>query len=187
MMGVLMFCSQCGRENPDDARICKECHAELNVPAAIAALRDAMGYGMPEYAGFWLRFFAMITDTVVIHIGGAILAAILSPIYLLSPENTVGTAVFGVMLLGIVGFLYYPILESSVWQATLGKRLMGIHVGGLNGKRISFLRAFFRNLAKMVSSFIFGIGYIMAAFTQRKQALHDILADCLVLRGKPVI
>jgi uncharacterized RDD family membrane protein YckC len=179
-----MFCSQCGKENPEDAQYCNECRAAL-VPPAISALRDAMGYGMPEYAGFWLRFFAMITDAVIIHVGGAILAAILSPIYLLSPENTVGPAVFGIMLLGVVGFLYYPLFESQAWQATPGKRLMGIYVGGMDSRRVSFWRAFFRNLAKMVSSFIFGIGYIMAAFTPKKQALHDIFAECLVLRGRP--
>jgi uncharacterized RDD family membrane protein YckC len=79
-------------------------------------------------------------------------------------------------------WLYEAWLTSSEWQATLGKRALGIAVTGVDGSRISFARATGRYFAKWISAFIFGIGYIMAAFTERKQALHDMIADTLVIK-----
>jgi uncharacterized RDD family membrane protein YckC len=73
-------------------------------------------------------------------------------------------------------------MESSYLQATLGKMAIGIVVTDLEGKRISFARATGRHFAKIISGFILFIGYIMAGFTQKKQALHDLIADCLVVK-----
>jgi uncharacterized RDD family membrane protein YckC len=70
---------------------------------------------------------------------------------------------------------------SSEWQATVGKRAMSIVVTGIDGGRISFGRATGRHFAKYVSAFIIGIGFIMAAFTAKKQALHDMMAETLVI------
>ena len=72
-------------------------------------------------------------------------------------------------------------MESSSKQATLGKLALGIVVTDLNGNRISFGRATGRYFGKIVSGMIFAIGYIMAGITERKQALHDIMASCLVV------
>jgi uncharacterized RDD family membrane protein YckC len=73
-------------------------------------------------------------------------------------------------------------MESSSWQATLGKKILGLRVTDLAGNRITFARASGRFFGKILSGMILGIGFLMAGFTARKQALHDILAGCLVLR-----
>jgi uncharacterized RDD family membrane protein YckC len=83
----------------------------------------------------------------------------------------------------LVQWLYYTYLESGENQATWGKQALGIYVTDLQGNRISFGRASGRFFAKIVTGLIpLGIGYIMAGFTERKQALHDMIASCLVLR-----
>jgi len=73
-------------------------------------------------------------------------------------------------------------MESSELQATLGKMALGICVTDKYGNRISFGRATGRHFAKIISSLTLGIGYLAAAFTEKKQALHDIIAGCLVLK-----
>jgi len=82
----------------------------------------------------------------------------------------------------MLSWIYYASLESSAWQATLGKKILGLKVTDLAGNRISFGRASGRFFGKILSGMILGIGFLMAGFTERKQALHDILAGCLVLR-----
>jgi len=84
-------------------------------------------------------------------------------------------------LLAALGCLYFTMFEASSWQATPGKRILRIYVTDLNGQRITFVRALIRNLARQISGFLF-IGYLVAGFTEKKQALHDIVASCLVLR-----
>lgn len=88
------------------------------------------------------------------------------------------------VLLGVCGtWLYYALLESSEWQGTAGKKALGLIVTDMQGRRVTFARASGRHFGKIVTSFIpLGIGYAMAGFTQKRQALHDILASCLVLR-----
>ena len=82
-------------------------------------------------------------------------------------------------------FLYWPVLESSRWQATIGKRVMGLEVTDAEGNRLSFLHALLRALAKIISGIPLGIGFLIAAFTPRKQALHDIIVKTLVVRTGP--
>jgi len=72
---------------------------------------------------------------------------------------------------------------SSGWQATVGKRALGMVVTGLDGRRISFARATGRHFAKYISALILFIGFIMAAFTAKKQALHDMIAETLVIHS----
>jgi uncharacterized RDD family membrane protein YckC len=85
-----------------------------------------------------------------------------------------------VVMAGLV-CVYYTIFEASVWQATPGKRMLRLYVADLNGKRITYGRALARSLARQLSG-IFFIGFVLAGFTEKKQALHDILASTLVLR-----
>jgi uncharacterized RDD family membrane protein YckC len=73
-------------------------------------------------------------------------------------------------------------MESSSKQATLGKMALALKVTDLQGRRISFARATGRHFAKIISGMILLIGYIMAGFTERKQALHDMIAGTLVIR-----
>jgi uncharacterized RDD family membrane protein YckC len=86
----------------------------------------------------------------------------------------------GAVLVG--GWLYFTLLEASPWQATVGKVALGIRVTDLAGARIGWGRANARYFGKILSSLILGIGYLMAAFTERKQALHDMVAATLVVR-----
>ena len=79
-------------------------------------------------------------------------------------------------------WLYYTLFEASNWQATPGKRIMKIYVTDLYGQRLTFGRAALRNLAKFISSLTFLVGYLIAGFTEKKQALHDLISSCLVLR-----
>jgi uncharacterized RDD family membrane protein YckC len=84
----------------------------------------------------------------------------------------------------VVGLLYYSLFESSAWQATPGKRILKLYVTDLNGQRITFARAAARNFPKMIFSSIFPFVHVLAGFTERKQALHDMLSSCLVLRRR---
>jgi uncharacterized RDD family membrane protein YckC len=72
-------------------------------------------------------------------------------------------------------------MESSSRQATVGKIALGLRVTDLNGERITFLRATGRYFGKIISGMILYIGFIMAAFTEKRQALHDLMAECLVV------
>lgn len=85
------------------------------------------------------------------------------------------------LLFFIMSILYFGLLTSSKIQGTIGKRLLGIKVVDGKGNRISFSRAIGRYFAMMVSCFMF-IGFIMAAFTEKKQALHDYIANTFVIK-----
>ena len=80
-------------------------------------------------------------------------------------------------------WLYFALMESSPWQATLGKKAFRLRVTDLEGHRINLGRATLRHLGKILSGLTLFLGYVMAGFTVRKQALHDILAGCLVVRS----
>ncbi len=121
-----------------------------------------------EYAGFWKRFVAWLIDVILLGIIGGLLT-------LGMDESASG------LVTALLGWFYFAGMESSERQATIGKSVMNIYVTDMNGQRITFLRATGRYFAKILSALIFLIGYIMAAFTARKQALHDILAGTLVL------
>ena len=75
---------------------------------------------------------------------------------------------------------YFVLLESSRRQATIGKRILGIKVGDSEGKRISIGKATLRLFGKWLSGQILLVGYLMAFFTEKKQALHDFLAGTFV-------
>jgi uncharacterized RDD family membrane protein YckC len=143
------------------------------------------------YAGFWLRVVAYIIDAILLGIAGAI---VFFPLFRIHMHTLVSESpwelytspsrpIRALNLLGLMmSWIYYALLESSVWQATIGKKLLGLKVTDLAGNRISFARASGRFFGKILSGMILGIGFLMAGFTRRKQALHDILAGCLVLR-----
>lgn len=91
-------------------------------------------------------------------------------------------ALYSLLKLAVL-FPYFAVLESSPLQATVGKWLLGIKVTDLTGKRISFARAAARFFAKILSGQFLLIGYFIAAFTEKSQALHDLLAATLVVNG----
>jgi uncharacterized RDD family membrane protein YckC len=146
------------------------------------------------YAGFWLRFWAFLIDRMILFF---ITLFVLVPLTLVAGVGRM-IAVPGAMMVDwqnyidpsiylkvmVIDWLYFALMESSGWQATFGKRAMGLAVMDLAGNRIGFGRASGRFFAKIISATIFMIGYIMVAFTPKKQALHDIIADTLVMRKK---
>jgi uncharacterized RDD family membrane protein YckC len=109
----------------------------------------------------------------------------------LEPDATVDDIITYMSRVGIasavtavLAWLYYALMESSKYQATLGKIVLGIVVTDTSGQRISFGRATGRYFAKIISQIILLIGYIMIAFTEKKQGLHDIIASTLVVVKK---
>jgi uncharacterized RDD family membrane protein YckC len=88
-------------------------------------------------------------------------------------------------LLGLVAAWLYFTLAETLWQGTVGKLLLGIKVTGADGRPISWWRANARYWGKLLSFLILGVGFLMAAFTDRKQALHDMIASTLVVRRHP--
>ncbi len=137
-----------------------------------------------RYAGFWLRLVAVIVDSGILFIAMLGIGAVFEVnVFAVTPTDIdrEGIAILeGVMVL--IGWLYYAGMESTPPQGTVGKLFMGIYVAGRDGDRVSFGRASLRYWAKIISSIILLIGYLMAAFTRHKQALHDIIANCLVLK-----
>lgn len=85
----------------------------------------------------------------------------------------------------IIGLLYIVLLHSSPWQATIGKKLLGIYVIDDNGNRISKMRAIGRYFATILSTISFLIGFIMAGFRKDKRALNDLIASTYVVYGTP--
>lgn len=129
-----------------------------------------------EYSGFWRRFVAYVIDNILLSVIFWLLVLVLGGI-------AGDGGVFGAYTLAAIGWLvYYAAMESSSHQATVGKIALGIQVTDLEGNRISFGKALGRNLAKIISALIFYIGFIMAAFTAKKQALHDMIAGTLVVK-----
>lgn len=145
------------------------------------------------YGGFWRRFFAYFIDSIILNIAGLIVGALgggVLGILMVGAGNgpdDIGSAasVLGGGISLIFGWLYFALLESSSWQGTVGKKALGLCVTDLDGGRISFGRATGRYFAKFISAIIFGIGFLMVAFTDRKQGLHDMIASTLVYKAKP--
>jgi uncharacterized RDD family membrane protein YckC/Tfp pilus assembly major pilin PilA len=127
------------------------------------------------YASFGRRFAACVIDFVLIVLLYSVTDALLRP--------SIDHHEFGpLVLLALVAWPYKAIMESSAWQATFGKRALGIKVTSLQGERISFWRATGRVCAQGLSQMCLYIGYLIAAFTKRRQALHDLVASTLVVR-----
>lgn len=152
-----------------------------------------------EYAGFWWRFLAYVIDEIILSFVSwmfimPILAIFGISLYSLKeagldPDNAfmylgpmIGILTTISLLSTVVNWLYFAIMESSKIQGTLGKMLLKIKVTDYDGNRISFARATGRYFGKIISAMIIMIGYIMAGFTDRKQALHDIMASCYVIK-----
>ncbi len=132
------------------------------------------------YATFGQRFKAMLIDSFCIGSSASILTAGVLALagYLPNGQVTKNALEFAIQL---GAMLYFPLAECSERQATFGKRAMGLRVTNLQGGRISFLRACERSLAKIASYLTLMIGFLMANFTAKHQALHDMIAGTLVI------
>ena len=130
-----------------------------------------------NYAGFWRRFIASVVDSILLTTAFNIL------MWFVFPESLKSKQIFLFVITIIPTWLYYALLESSAKQGTLGKIILGMKVVDYNNQRISFARATGRYFSKIISAVILMIGFIMVAFTSRKQGLHDIIAGTLVVKN----
>ena len=147
------------------------------------------------YAGFWERFAAVLIDGIILWVLGHFLGMIFgSPtqqeLLAINEEegfsSAVTTSYFSMSnsFSLVLNWLYFALMVSGPWQATLGKRALGIKVTGMQGNRISFLNATGRYFATILSAIILLIGYLMMLWDPQKQTLHDKLAGTLVVKGK---
>lgn len=170
----------------------------------------ASGSGLAwSYAGFWWRLLAWVVDWMVLgaaQFGLGLITGLRQVGVTIDNDDQTARQVSdiayttnlssspsgwhlhggGLSILGLVLTIgYFVLMESSHWQATLGKRVCKLRVTDMDGRRVSIPRALGRYLGKFVSAFILGIGFLMVGWTRRKQGLHDLMADTLVMRLRP--
>jgi uncharacterized RDD family membrane protein YckC len=137
------------------------------------------------YAGFWVRFAALIIDNVIVFIANFIIG-FFAGIFMQADGMTQSqvSAISGV--LGLVVSFGYFIWMTHVYGATVGKKALGIRVVGVNGEKLSFWKVVLREtVGKILSAIIIYIGFVMAAFTSKKQGLHDFIAGSTVTQNDP--
>jgi uncharacterized RDD family membrane protein YckC len=138
-----------------------------------------------QYAGFWIRVAAYLIDTIVIYFVMFALMAVVGIGAFTDPTDVNMSLLVGVYVVVFLGVIAYFVgMESSAKQATLGKMAVGIKVGDANGDRISAANAAGRFFSKILSGLILYIGYMMAGWDPKKQALHDKIAGTYVFYGK---
>ncbi len=153
--------------------------------AATYLMRD----GYVVYAGFLKRAAASIIDGLIVSVVGGVIGGMVGAVFGVALmgggfASTAGSNLLNLISssLGLVlGLLYYGGFHSSESQATPGKMLIGIKVARVDGDRLTPVRAGARFLATYINLFTLGVGWLMAAFTERKQALHDFIADTVVV------
>ncbi|HEX6805905.1 MAG TPA: RDD family protein [Terriglobales bacterium] len=209
MTNGVIYCNRCGAQNSGLARFCATCGTPFALdssappPTAPEVVPQAQGPAAPpmptqyvaapavRYGGFWIRFVAVIIDALIMGIVVWPVAGILGLMVGVAggsvqmPDvgiHLVRGVVAGALFL-FAGWIYEASLESSSKQATVGKMALGLKVTDEQGRRISFGRATARYFSKILSRMTLMIGYIMAGFTARKQALHDLIAGTLVVRS----
>ena len=129
------------------------------------------------HAGFWRRVAAYLLDMLIFAVPLVILEMLLFHVNLHARHGKLD------LLNGVLVWLYFAAFESSSWQGTPGKHVLGLIVVDGKGLRIGIVRALLRYLGKYLSWIILCIGFMMAGWTARKQALHDLLVGtCVVQR-----
>jgi len=197
-------CSSCGNPALPDGKFCLFCGDVLaESPEKTSTIPDpsnpksgseAATAGPPEYAGFWLRVWAGAID-IGIEVMGALLFSVL--VYysiLLFADKSYGltrataayvSGIAAIAFLSVSAWLYCAFSESSDHRATLGKRIVGLQVVTSSGDRLTFGQATVRHFMKFLSLFTAAVGFMMAGWTKRRQALHDMPSDCVVIRVPP--
>jgi uncharacterized RDD family membrane protein YckC/Tfp pilus assembly major pilin PilA len=189
-----MYCVQCGAQILASANFCSSCGAKsghegtapmatTGAPPPVHAPSAPVTGEPARYAGFWRRVAASVIDSLVQFALAVVLVLLVVISGGMSDSAEESTAVGVLYYVGswLLGWLYFAWMHSSAWQATLGKRALGIKVVSLDGARITFARATGRYFGYLLSGLLLGIGYLMAAFTKRKQALHDKMSSTLVV------
>jgi len=199
------FCPQCGRPSGAAVSSASAGAVAAAVPAVAPPYVPASPAGPVAaapglvYAGFWLRLVAYLIDALILGLCfgtvfvllaiGAGLGNVLQNLQNgpdLAPffaGTFFATLIFFFLATFVVSWIYYAWMESSRFQGTLGKMALGLIVTDMQCRPVSFARASGRFFSRLITNLIpLFIGYIMAGFTEKKQALHDIIASCLVLR-----
>ncbi len=195
-----MYCSKCGRETDAEGKFCQWCGADLTAIPPRPVIRRRRGILTENYAGIGRRFVAFIVDLLFILFIDLVLTGLFGlsegfrminqRLHHLPYTDQSGQVVNALLpipvilsvgiLVILVPWLYYAILECSKNQATLGKIALRIAVTDLHGDRITFSRATMRFYAKILVLITFFVGFIIVAFSRQKQGLHDIVAGCLM-------
>ena len=152
--------------------------------------RSALG-NPGRMAGFWYRVLAALIDTVLSYI---LTIIVVFPLAFLIGMSMAGSAtqqeleavgnIFGGILGIVIGWLWFTLPESSSWRASVGKKIVGLKVTDEHGAQIGFGKANARYWSKILSALILMIGFIMVAFTENKQGLHDKIAKTYVLKNR---
>jgi uncharacterized RDD family membrane protein YckC len=193
-----MNCERCQAEVPDNARFCQACGAPVApVPAAMGTfVGSGAAHAEPIHAGIWRRIGAASID-------GVLLMVVFLPFMASFMVSRFGADLAGLELTGdpattlrelarqmqpltftfaLVTWLYFALMETSPKQASLGKMVVGVRVTDLDGHRLSLWRSAGRSALRYLTWALFPPLLIIAAFTPRKQALHDLAARTVVVR-----
>ncbi|MGD6818285.1 RDD family protein [Metabacillus sp. 113a] len=130
-----------------------------------------------KYAGFWIRFGAYMIDVLIL----AIIFGVPS-FLLIGGDPVINTAIR--VVIGSLLALYVIFMPTTKWQGTIGKKLLGLKIVNENGGRLTPGAAILRYVGQIISAIILYIGFIMAGFTDRKRALHDMLARSYVVKSQ---
>jgi uncharacterized RDD family membrane protein YckC len=186
-------CSQCGAPVVRlGASFCGQCGAALSRKATTTAIDDSGGSA--AYAGFWIRFLALLLD-------GVVLSLVVQPIVFLSgpgfevetTENAAGEiqsfnfdgGEFAIAsLISVALYVAYFTIAIGRWGQTVGALAVSIKVVHPDGTLVSYGGAFLRYIGSWISALILWIGYLMMIWDRRKQTLHDKMAGSVVIKVK---
>lgn len=206
-----MLCPSCGAEVGDSIRVCDNCTPKEPTAEDLGLHEEVNAEVMPadgEYAGFWIRFAALVIDGSIVGIPisfvnllltkavvDPLASRVVSDVVNGKPApSSMGFLIFGSMLAGLAsaaliclllsfaGWYYFAWFESSPSGATPGKKFCGLRVVDVNGERISFWRASKRYFSQVLSMLPLGGGYLYNLFNPRRQTLHDLISGCTVVR-----
>ena len=189
------FCSECGRPFPSNqlvpignASVCAQCK-----PIYLQRVQEGgQAIGARRYAGFWIRFVAVVIDAVIL---GVVVSIINIPLAMVIGVGSVGVANTGslaglgailaaqgvLLLINLAIQIAYNVYFVSTRGATPGKMVLGLKIIRADGGPISVGLAVGRYLAYILDSFTLTIGFIIAGFDSEKRALHDRICDTRVI------
>jgi uncharacterized RDD family membrane protein YckC len=196
-------CPSCGHQNPVDGDQSKQTASpsvEVNTAPTVSSQTTPTSSGQTapsdvahsepsnsntasqtEYASFWSRVGAYLIDLIILTVIMMIYGFARGVLGAVTSGGDYGTIEFMIVELFLM-WSYFSLQEASIRQATVGKRLMGIKVVSTRGDRLSLGKASLRTLGKVISMIIFSLPFIAAAFTEKKQGIHDFFADSIVVR-----
>lgn len=136
-----------------------------------------------EHAGFWVRFLAYLIDSIIVGCALGLLLTVMGiPVTMVDAEGITQATYVAHIYTTIGGWLYWSITQSSPWQATIGKKVLGLRLINQDGTRVSFLKALGRStIGYFISAIIFGMGFIAIGVTKDKIGFHDSLFETYVV------